>query len=67
MCELGHKRGSWGHMYGDVGLCCMSCDARMHGVANGTMESGVVRMGEELGRKTSILEHGLINFLIVFF
>ncbi len=27
----------------------MSCDARMHGVANGTMESSVMRMGEELG------------------
>jgi hypothetical protein len=45
----------------------MSCDARMHGAANGTMESGVMRMGEELGRKTSILEHGLIKFLIEFF
>jgi hypothetical protein len=47
VCELGHKRGQWGHMYGDVGLWCMSCDARMHGVANDTTESGVMRMGEE--------------------
>ncbi len=30
----------------------MSCDARMHGVANGIMESAVMRMGEELGRLT---------------
>jgi hypothetical protein len=30
----------------------MSCDARMHGVANGTMESGVTRMGEEFGHLT---------------
>ncbi len=36
-------------MYGDEGLCCMSCDARMHAVANGTIESVVMRMGEELG------------------
>jgi hypothetical protein len=49
MCEMGHKRGQWGLMHGDVGLCCMSCDARMHGAANGIMESGVMRMGEELG------------------
>ncbi len=49
MCELGHKRGLWGHMYCDVGLCCMSCDARMHAVANGTIELAVMRMGEELG------------------
>ncbi len=66
MCEMGRNRGR-GHMHDDVGLCCMSCDARMHGVANGTMESGVMRMGEGLGRKTSILEHGLIKFLAVFF
>ncbi len=39
----------------------------MHGVANGAMESGVMRMGEEPGCKTSILEHGLIKFLIVLF
>jgi hypothetical protein len=39
----------------------------MHGVANGTMEMGVMRMGEEPGRKTSILEHGLIKILIEFF
>ncbi len=45
----------------------MSCDACTHGVADDTMESGVMRMGEEPGRKTSILEHGLIKFLIVFF
>ncbi len=45
----------------------MSYDACMHGVANGTMESGVMLMGEELGRKTSILDHGLIKFLIVFY
>ncbi len=36
----------------------------MHGVANGTMESGVMRMGEELCRKTPILEHRLVKFLI---
>ncbi len=54
-------------MHGDAGLCCMSCDARMNGVANGTMESGVMLMGEKPGRKTSILEHGLINILILFF
>jgi hypothetical protein len=30
----------------------MSCDARMHGVANGTTESWVMRMGEEPGRLT---------------
>ncbi len=67
MCELGHKRGQCGQMHGDVRLCCMSCDARMHGVAHGTMESGVMRMGEEPGRKTSILEHGLKKNLILFF
>jgi hypothetical protein len=50
--EIGHKRGHLGHMYSDVGLCCMSCDARMHGVANGTMESGVMCTGQELGRLT---------------
>ena len=49
MGKLGHKRGPWGQMHGDVGLCCMSCDARMHVVANGTIESAVMRMGEELG------------------
>ncbi len=54
-------------MHGDAGLCFMSCDAHMYGVANGTMESGVMRMGGELGRKTSILEHMLIKFLILFF
>ena len=54
-------------MRGDVELCCMSCDARMHDVAYGTMESGVMRMNEEPSRKTSILEHGLIKFLILFF
>jgi hypothetical protein len=52
VCTMGHKRGPWGHTHGDVGLRCMSCDARMHGVANGTMESGVMRIGEELGRLT---------------
>jgi hypothetical protein len=52
VCELGHKRGPWGQMHGDVGLCCMSCDARMHVVVNGTMESGVMRLGEEPGRLT---------------
>ncbi len=46
MCEMGRKRGSLDQMHGDGGLCCMSCDARMHVVANGTMESGVMRMGE---------------------
>ncbi len=49
MCEMGHKRSLWGQMYGDVGLCSMSCDARMHVVANGTIESAVMSMGEELG------------------
>ncbi len=44
----------------------MSCDARMHDVADGTKELGVVRMGEEPGRKTSILDHGLIKFMIIF-
>jgi hypothetical protein len=44
-------------MYGDVPLCCMSCDAHMHDVANGTMELEVMRMGEEPGRKTLIVEH----------
>ncbi len=52
VCELGHKRGPWGQMHGDEGLCCMSCDARMHGVANGNMESGVMRMGKEPGGST---------------
>ena len=52
VCEFGHKRGPWGQMYGDVGLCCMSCDAHMHGVADGIMESVVMRMGEEPGRLT---------------
>jgi hypothetical protein len=48
---------------------CVACHvgARMHYKANGTMELGVVRMGEEPGRKTSILDHGLIKFLAVFF
>jgi hypothetical protein len=50
--EIGHKRGQWGQMHGDEGLCCMSCDVCMHAVANGTMESGVMRTGEELGRLT---------------
>ena len=54
MCEMGHKRGQWGHMYGDEGLCCMSCDARMHVVANGTIEPAVMRMGEELGCLTVV-------------
>ncbi len=67
MCELGHKRGQCGQMQGDVGLCCMSCDAHMHGVAAGNMQSGVRRMVDELGPKTSILEHGLVKFLILFF
>ena len=49
VCEIGHKWGQWGLMHGDVGLCCMSCDARMHVVANGSMESAVMRMGVELG------------------
>ncbi len=52
MCQMGHKRGPWGQMHGDVGLCCMSCDARMHVVATGVIESAVMRMGEELGRLT---------------
>jgi hypothetical protein len=30
----------------------MSCDVCMHAVANGTMESAVMRTGEELGRLT---------------
>jgi hypothetical protein len=42
-------------MHVDVGLCCMSCDARMHVVANGTIESAVMRMGEELGCLTVFL------------
>jgi hypothetical protein len=50
--EMGHKRGQWGHMHGDEGLCFMSCDARMHGVANGTIESAVMLMGEDPGRST---------------
>ncbi len=66
MCEMGHKRGHWCQMHGDVGLCCMSCDTHMHAIANATMESGVMRMGQEPGRKTSTLEHGLIKVLIVF-
>ncbi len=45
----------------------MSCAARMHDVTDVTMESGVMHMGGEPGRKTSILEHGLIICLIVFF
>ncbi len=49
MCENGHYRGHRSQMHGDVGLCCMSCDARMHVVDNGTIESMVMRMGEELG------------------
>ncbi len=52
VCEMGHKRGQWGQMHGDVGLCCMSSDVCMHVVANGTMESAVMRTGEELGRLT---------------
>ncbi len=67
VCELGHKRGPCGQIHGDAGLCFVSCDARMHGVANGSMESGVMCMGEEPGRKTSILDNGLIKFLIIFF
>ncbi len=47
VCELGHKRGPWGHMYSDAGLWCMSCDVYMHGVANGIMQSKVMCMGEE--------------------
>jgi hypothetical protein len=54
VCEMGHKRGQWGQMHGDVGLCCMSCDARMHGVANGTIESAVMRMCEHPGRLTVV-------------
>ncbi len=50
--EIGHKRGQWGQMHGDVQPFCMSCDARMHIVAYGTIESGVTRLGEELGRLT---------------
>ncbi len=50
--EIGHKRGRWGQKHGDVGLCCMSFDVCMHAVANGTIESAVMRMGEELGRLT---------------
>ncbi len=56
--EMGHKRGPWGHMWSNVELGCMSCEARMHGVANGTMKSGVMRMGEELGRITNFCEAG---------
>ncbi len=67
MCEFGHKRGHLGHINGDAELCCMSCDARTHVAAYGIKKSGVMRMVEEPGRETSILEHGLINFLIVFF
>ena len=52
VCELGHKRGQWGHMYGDLGLCCMSCDGRMHGAANDTMQSGVMCICDEPGRST---------------
>ena len=55
MCELGRKRDQWdqwGQMNGDVGLCSMSCDVRMHVVANGTIESAVMRMGGELGNLT---------------
>ncbi len=52
VCKIGHKRGQWGQMHGDVGLYCMPCDECMHGVANGTMESKVMRMGEELGSLT---------------
>ncbi len=52
MCEMGHKRDQWGQMHGEVGLCCMSCDALQHGPANGIMESAVLHMGEELGRLT---------------
>ncbi len=58
VCELGHKRGQWGHMYCDVRLCFMSCDARMHGVANGTNVSEVMRMSEELCRTTNVCEAG---------
>ncbi len=50
MREIGHKRGHWGHMYGDAELRCMSCGAQMHGEAHGSMESGVMKMGEELDR-----------------
>ncbi len=50
--EIGHKRGQWGQMYGDVGLCCMSCDVCTHAVAHGIIESAVMRTGEELGRLT---------------
>jgi hypothetical protein len=32
----------------------MSCDAGMHGVANATIESSVMRMGEKLGRLTVV-------------
>ncbi len=53
--EIGHKRGQWGQMHGDVGLCCMSCDVCMHGEANATIESVVMRMGEELGCLTVFL------------
>ncbi len=67
MCEMGHKRGSWGFIYDDVELCFMPCDVRTYDVANGTMESGVMRMGEEPSCKTTILDHGLIKFLIEFF
>ncbi len=67
MCEMGHKRSQWGQMHGDVELCCTSYHAYMHAVANGTMKSGVMRMGEEPGRKTLMLDHGLIKFLILFF
>ncbi len=55
MCELGRKRDQWdqwGQMNGDVGLCSMSCDVRMHVVANGTIESAVMRMCECPGRST---------------
>ncbi len=37
VCEMGHIRGYWSQMHGDVGLCCMSFDAHMHDVATVTM------------------------------
>ncbi len=67
MCVMGHKWGQRGQMQDDVGLCRMSCDAHTHGVANDTMESGVMRMSEEPGRKTSILEHRVDRISDFFF
>ena len=65
MCEI-HKRVPWVTCM--VIWDCAACHVmRTHVVAYGTMESGVMLMGEKPGRKTSILEHGLVKFLILFF